>query len=111
MILIDMNMPQSCQDCPAFGTKACDKWDKHKTFSDQRTKRHKDCPLHESDVIEVLQEIKREIEGNMESVIGKYDSSVPTRNMPSAKIERNEGREECLGIIDKYLEQYKEDAG
>ena len=61
--------------------------------------------------IEVLQEIKREIEGNMESIIGKYDSSTPTRNMPSAKIERNEGRKECLAIIDKYIAQYKEDAG
>lgn len=46
----------------------------------------------------------------MESIIGKYDSSVPTRNMPSAKIERNEGREECLGIIDKHLEQYEDKA-
>ena len=49
MILIDMKMPRSCQDCPAFGTKACDKWDKHKTFSDQRTKRHNDCPLKSID--------------------------------------------------------------
>lgn len=69
-----------------------------------------DAPTIHAVPIEVLQEIKREIEGNMESIIGKYDSSVPTRNMPSAKIERNEGRKECLGIIDKHLEQYKEDA-
>lgn len=45
MVVIDIDMPESCQDCRAYGTSACDKWDKHRTFSDQRTKRHKDCPI------------------------------------------------------------------
>ena len=45
MIVIDMDMPISCLDCPAFATRACIKWSKHKTYSDQRTKRHKDCPI------------------------------------------------------------------
>ena len=53
--------------------------------------------------IEVLQEIRQEIESNMESIIGKYDSSTPKRDMPSVKIGRNEGRQECLDIIDKHL--------
>ena len=50
----------------------------------------------------VLEQIRAEIEGNMESIIGKYDSSIPKFNMPSYKIERNKAREECISIIDKY---------
>jgi len=50
----------------------------------------------------VLDKIRAEIEGNMESIIGKYDSSIPKFNMPSYKIERNKAREECISIIDKY---------
>lgn len=45
MIVVDMDMPESCQNCCAYGTSACDKWDKHRSFSDQRTKRHDDCPI------------------------------------------------------------------
>lgn len=44
-VIIDMPMPASCNECPAFGTRACRFWDKHKTYSDQRTTRHKDCPI------------------------------------------------------------------
>ena len=51
---------------------------------------------------EVLDKIRAEIESNMESIIGKYDSSIPKSNMPSYKIERNKAREECISIIDKY---------
>ena len=105
MILIDMNMPQSCQGCPAFGTRACDKWDKHKTFSDQRTKRHSDCPLHESDVIEVLQGIRQEIEEKERRIELKNDP-------PDAWwVKWNVCLDECLEIIDKHIEQYKEDEG
>ena len=93
MILIDMNMPQSCQECPAFATKACDKWDKHKTFSDQRTTRHKDCPLHESDVIEVLQEIRQDIDKYL------YDNEFGS-----------DYRADVARIIDSHMDQYKEDA-
>ena len=50
----------------------------------------------------VLDKIRDEIERNMESVIGKYDSSIPKFNMPSYKIERNKVRKECISIIDKY---------
>ena len=45
MIVIDMEMPESCYDCEAFGSSFCSLWGKHKSFSDQRTKRHKDCPI------------------------------------------------------------------
>ena len=51
---------------------------------------------------DVLNMIRAEIEGNMESIIGKYDSSIPKFNMPSYKIERNKAREECISIIDKH---------
>ena len=56
----------------------------------------------EKEIDDVLDKIRAEIEGNMESIIGKYDSSIPKFNMPSYKIERNKTREECISIIDKY---------
>lgn len=52
--------------------------------------------------VDVLDKIRAEIESNMESIIGKYDSSIPKSNMPSYKIERNKVRKECISIIDKY---------
>ena len=59
-----------------------------------------------SDAMAVLEDrldkIRAEIESNMESIIGKYDSSIPKSNMPSYKIERNKVRKECISIIDKY---------
>ena len=54
---------------------------------------------------EILQEIQQEIECNMESITGKYDKSTPTRDLPSYKIERNEGRKECLAIIDDKMQE------
>ena len=53
----------------------------------------------------VLQEIRQEIENNMESIIGKYDANTPEYNRPSHKIERNNGRKECLAIIDKRIKE------
>lgn len=98
MILIDMNMPLSCQGCPAFATEACDKWYKHKTFSDQRTKRHNDCPLHENNAIDVLQEIRHEIE------------TAQTYKIASGSHDLYIDRDNALEIIDSHVEQYKEDA-
>ena len=57
-----------------------------------------------------LQEIRQEMESNIESIIGKYDSSTPKRDMPSAKIARNEGRQECLDIIDTHIKEYTNEA-
>lgn len=57
---------------------------------------------------ELLAKIRSEIEGNMESIIGKYNSSIPKSNMPSYKIERNKAREECISIIDKYMVESEE---
>ena len=52
--------------------------------------------------VDVLGKIRAEIESNMESTIGKYDSSIPKSSMPSYKIERNKVRKECISIINKY---------
>jgi len=49
-----------------------------------------------------LQEIRQEIQANMEDIIGHY-SNTPFKDMPSSKIFRNEGRQECLEIIDKHI--------
>jgi hypothetical protein len=54
---------------------------------------------------ELLDKIRDEIEGNMESIVGKYDSSIPKFNMPSYKIERNKAREKCISIINKYRKE------
>ena len=59
-------------------------------------------------VNDVLQEIRQEIENNMESIIGKYDANTPEHDMPSRKIERNNGRQECLAIIDKHIKEIEE---
>ena len=45
MVVVNMDLPESCGKCPAFTTKACDKWEHHKTYTDQLTKRHKECPI------------------------------------------------------------------
>lgn len=45
MAVIVTKAPKSCFECPAFATKACGLWDKAKTYSDQKTRRHEDCPL------------------------------------------------------------------
>lgn len=56
----------------------------------------------------VLQEIRQEIECNMESITDKYDSNTPTRDLPSYKIERNEGRKECIKLIDSKIKELSE---
>ena len=55
--------------------------------------------------MEILPKAREEIEASMESIIGKYDSSVPKHDMPSMKIARNEARKECLDIIDRHLKE------
>lgn len=61
-----------------------------------------DMAIKELEQEPILDKIRAGIESNMESIIGKYDSSIPKSNMPSYKIERNKVREECISIIDKY---------
>lgn len=53
--------------------------------------------------VSVIDDIKTEIESNMESIVGKYDSSIPKAEMPSYKLERNKARKECIDIIVKHI--------
>lgn len=50
-------------------------------------------------VIKALEDVRAEITGNLETIIGKYDSNTKPENMPSRKIERNYGRMEAIDII------------
>ena len=101
-----------CADCAYYDMK------KHRCRNgakDEGTGRehfYRDCRLgihneNESVPIEVLQEIRQEIESNMETITGTYDASTPEYNMPSHKIERNFGRKECIAIIDKHIKEIK----
>ena len=47
--------------------------------------------------------VEQDIKSRMETIIGKYDSSVPEHDRASMKIARNEARRECLDIINKYF--------
>ena len=58
--------------------------------------------VHGKPLNDELQEIRQEIQANMEDIIGHY-SNTPFKDMPSSKIFRNEGRQECLEIIDKHI--------
>lgn len=59
-------------------------------------------------IIDVLQEIEAEILSSMESIVGKYNGDTPERQRPSAKIERNEGRKQCLKIIERKMRKLKD---
>ena len=76
-----------------------------KMFSELFVKKIDDAPTIQAVPIEVLQEIRQEIESNMETITGTYDASTPEYNMPSHKIERNFGRKECIAIIDKHIKE------
>lgn len=51
-----------------------------------------------------IEAIRQDIVSSMEDIKGHY-SNTPFRDMPSSKIYRNEGRQECLDIIDKYIQK------
>ena len=59
--------------------------------------------LFKGAVCKVLKDVRAEIEAKMESIIDKYDSSTSPRNMPSRKIERNNGRIEAIDIINRKI--------
>lgn len=66
-------------------------------------------PIDADDLtIDVLQEIEEEILSSMESIVGKYNGDTPERQCPSAKIERNEGRNQCLEIIERKMRKLKD---
>lgn len=62
------------------------------------------------DIVDVLKEIRQEIESNIENIIGKYDATVPEHDRASMKIARNEARRECLAIVDRHLSEATNDS-
>lgn len=115
LIIPDLSMPNSCIECPCYYDGYCTAFEDSKNvdYNIGDIKRMDYCPLilMETKVLEqesVLDKIRVEIKNNMESIIGKYDSSVSPHEMPSYKIQRNEAREECIKIIDKYRAESEE---
>lgn len=52
---------------------------------------------------EALKDVRAEITGNIESTFGKYDSNTKPEDMPSRRIERNNGRKEAIDIINRKI--------
>ncbi|MCR5201830.1 MAG: hypothetical protein K6D02_01865 [Lachnospiraceae bacterium] len=61
-----------------------------------------------TDVITVLTEIQLKIEEHKESIIGRYDKDTKENDFPSHKIERNNGRKECIDLIQQKIDKLKE---
>lgn len=57
----------------------------------------------EETVLQALEDVRAEITGNLETIIGKYDSNTKPKDMPSRKIERNNGRIEAIDIINRKI--------
>lgn len=59
-----------------------------------------------SDVIErsKIDKAIEEIEKSFEPIVGTYNGDTPERQLPSRKIERNEGRYQALEILIKLIE-------
>lgn len=63
-----------------------------------------------ADMMTMLEEIQLEIADNVESIIGHYDASTPERKRPLCKSARNEGRTECIDVIQQKINSLKEAA-
>lgn len=61
----------------------------------------------EEAVLNALEDVRAEIMENIETIIGKYDSNTKPENMPSRKIERNNGRAEAIDIINRKIKECK----
>ena len=60
-------------------------------------------------VLKALEDVRAEIAGNLEPIVGKYDSNTKPGDMPSRKIERNNGRKEAIDIINRKIAEVKGD--
>ena len=60
------------------------------------------------DVVAMLTELQLEIEEHEESIIGHYGKETKESDFPSHKIERNNGRKECVGLIQQKIDKLKE---
>ena len=63
-----------------------------------------------ADMVAMLTEIQLEIADNVESIIGHYDASTPERKRPLCKSARNEGRTECIDVIQEKINALKGDS-
>lgn len=62
-----------------------------------------------ADMVAMLTDIQMEIADNVESIIGHYDASTPERKRPLCKSARNEGRTECIDVIQQKINALKGD--
>ena len=60
-----------------------------------------------ADLVAMLTEIQLEIEEHEESIIGHYGKETKESNFPSHKIERNNGRKECVNLIQQKIAKLK----
>ena len=60
-----------------------------------------------TDMVAMLTEIQLEIEEHEESIIGHYGKETKESDFPSHKIERNNGRKECVDLIQQKINALK----
>ncbi len=61
-----------------------------------------------ADLVAMLTDIQMEIEEHEESIIGRYGKGTKESDFPSHEIERNNGREECVELIQQKIDKLKE---
>jgi hypothetical protein len=59
------------------------------------------------DIVAMLTEIQLGIEEHEESIIGHYGKETKESDFPSHKIERNNGRKECIDLIQQKIDKLK----
>lgn len=57
-----------------------------------------------ADMVAMLTDIRKKIEERKETIVGKYDSTIPEHDRPLQKCARNEGRQECIELIQEKIE-------
>lgn len=63
------------------------------------------------DLVAILTEIQMEIEEHEESIIGNYGKETTESDFPSHRIERNNGRKECVDLIQQRINELKGRSG
>ena len=60
-----------------------------------------------ADVVNILSELQLKIEEREESIIGHYGKETKESDFPSHKIKRNNGRKECVDLIQQKIDNLK----
>ena len=63
--------------------------------------------LSKDEVVDLLTELQNKIADNVESIVGHYDASTPERKRPMCKSARNEGRTECIDLIQEKIDELR----